>query len=232
MTKYPGDLVGPQFDQGDLVGFSVKQAEISFRLPAEHLKRREYNFVATAGHFDSLEPKWETDDMGGQSLLLADQAWIVEDQRTTHDVARYDIRVALVRLTKEHQMKGALANPEVLEAWSRVLLLALGEDGKEVSALGFSRMERNGVYWSRFEWSLIDGDAPSPFVVVPINSESIMTLSINMTSFYYEGWTNRYSKEQLKELESTLFNAFLDNLHVEYAPELRTVVEQDLETQQ
>ena len=110
---FPKNIIGPKFDDGDLVSFTFDDAELTLRIPVIPINRDNVSEISPIKDFRDIKTSnWNTDDQNHPSNLLSLQHWCVEDEKTLDDIAFCRLFVELVEATESHQEKNSFLQSE------------------------------------------------------------------------------------------------------------------------
>lgn len=231
--KYPNNIVGPKFDEGDLVTFAFDGAELTLRALQIPRNNHGADRICAAKDFRNIDTqKWDTNDQGHPCVELLLQRWCFEDARTLDDIAECEVFVGIVEVAENQRTANTLLSPPDFEnlmlAWHHY---SVGEEHNEKYALdptwpalsnrynGYS-IEKKHLDWFIVELKITLQERPVRLAMIPINNRFVLMTFIDLQSLHYAGRSNPYSEETLKQFEKDLFDDFLSHIKIEYSPEL------------
>lgn len=240
--KYPGNINGPRFENGDLVTFIFDGAELTLRLPIIPNNPHNEDTISRTRDFRGIDTRnWNTNSRESPCIELASQQWTFEDASSLDDIALCRLYAGLVEVAPSECEKNILLRPEIFEetmlSWHASSFtsheemylndanwpaLANRYHGKSIA--------KDHLNWFVVQLTLLSGSKPSQLVMIPINSRFVMMAYIELGSLHYDGRTNPYSNELLKKFEFDLFDNFLTHIDLRYSPELLDVIETLKET--
>lgn len=224
-------LTYPQFADGDLVTFSFDGAELMF--PALAIENDRYSIdrvfpMKDLRHISTAD--WESDEGNNPYQLLLMQQWKLEDKSTLDDIATCRLYVAVMEVEEPHRKANTLLSYPAFEKYIPEFHAKtfpeseLNPDGTKSPCLAnrfLNRIiENQPINWLVCQLPLGSCDSPTEIVTLPLNNRFVLMIYISIESLHYPGRTNPYSEETLKQFERDLFNEFLNNIRVDYSPEL------------
>lgn len=230
---YPGNIIGPQFDKGDIVTFVFDGAELMLRLPIIPINKHNEDVVSPIKDFRNIDTGvWSEDDQGNRCEQLVSQCWSFEDGISLDNVALSRLAISLVDINQKKAQVTSLLNFSYFE---KVVLDGLAysfDDGQgelhsssTENRFFAEQYERNNVNWLRVKISYDQERLPSPVVFIPLTSSFFVMVSLELQSLHYAGRSNPYSDELLKQFESDLFEDFISHIDLRYTPETIAIIE-------
>ncbi len=229
--KYPGNIIGPRFESGDLVTFTFDGAELTLRLPVVPNNKHNEDTVTRIKDFRGIDTReWDTNDQERPCIQLATQRWSFEDARSLDDIAQCEVHVSLIEVTQPQCKKNVLlctaGFEETVLAWLCYSFANHEEKYQEDSNwpslanryLGKSILKEH-LSWFMVQLCFFEGTMPRPTMMIPINNRFVIMMSIEIDSLHYAGRQNPYSKELLRKFEFELFDDFLSHFDLRYTPE-------------
>lgn len=231
--KYPGDIIGPKFDNGDLVTFVFEDAELTFKALQIPRNNHGADRICATKDFRNINTQhWDTNDQEHPCLELLLQRWCFEDARTLDDIAECEVFVGIVEVAENQRAANTLLSPPDFEnlmlSWHHY---SVGEEHNEKYALdptwpalpnrynGYL-IEKEHIDWFIVELKITAQEKPVRLAMIPINNRFVLMTFIELQSLHYAGRTNPYSDETLKQFERDLFADFLNHIRIDYSPEL------------
>lgn len=230
---FPNGIVGPRFDQGDLVTFVFDNAELIFRVPKVPTDSSSVDELSDLKNFQSVNTNnWSTNDQGFPCMRLSRQLWNYEDGRSFDNVAQTKLYVGIVEAPEEHRRANTFLFREGFEsamlAWNSY---SFGERHSEKYLQDSSWPALQNRYHGRsisqkyLDWfvvqlSMSSDSNPVHLAMIPINNRFVLMVFIEIKSLHYSGRANPYSEEILKQFERDLFDDFLSHIKLEYSSEL------------
>ena len=234
---FPQNIIGPKFDQGDLLTFVFEGAELTFRAPVIPVNRNNIDRPSTIKDFRNIDTSnWKTDDQEHPLTKLLLQHWSFEDSRTLDDIAECRLWIELVEASKQDQVEKKLLSysrfEELMLNWNSFTLK--DDERKKTEGSSWPSVENrfNGrsIAKDHLDWFVADLPMdpqlkPIELVMIPINSRFLLMAYVQIESLHYAGRTNPFSNELLKQFERDLFEDFLSHIKIEYSPELIATIE-------
>ena len=237
--KYPGNLVGPRIEDGDLVSFTFDGAELTLRLPIIQLNRDSKDVISRKRDFRGINTtEWDVDNQDRPIFQLTEQCWKFSDATGSLD------NIAICRLTtgigevsrSEQDTNMILDATKFPQAMLDSMKFTFEEDDEDhkddptwpTTAKNYhmKTVERKHLDWVSFEVSLCHGERPSPWTLIPINNRFVMVAYISLGSLHYsDGRRNPYSDELLKKFEFEFFDEFLAHIDLRYSPETIALID-------
>ena len=235
--QYPGNIIGPLFENGDLVSFTFDGAELTLRLPVVPNNRHNEDTVSRIKDLRGIDTRdWDTNDQDRPCIQLATQRWSFEDVSSLDDIAQCEVQLSLIEVTQLQREKNILLNTESFEevvlAWMTYSFKDHEEKYLEDATwpaianryLGKS-IAKEYLDWFMVQLCFFEGTMPRPTVMIPINNRFVMMASIEIDSLHYAGRQNPYSKKLLREFEFDLFDDFLSHFDLRYTPETIAIIQ-------
>jgi hypothetical protein len=228
---YPGNIVGPRIDQGDLVSLIFDGAELTFRLPVIPNNPHNANIVSSIRDFRGINShNWDRNDKNLPLLQFVVQSWCFEDDVALIDVAAAELYLGVLEVSQLNQEKREVLNFEKFktlmfsghaESLPNYEEIYLNDSSWPALANRFNEkvVERKHLNWYSLQMSLLTDARPCQIAMIPINNRFILAFSINLTSLHYPDIKNPYSEETLKQFEFDLFDEFLSHIDLRYSPE-------------
>lgn len=234
---FPANIIGPSFDQGDLVTFIFEGAELTFRAPTLPENKHKVDELSSIRDFRNIDASdWNTDDQEHAIIQLLLQHWSFEDSRTLDNIARCRLYVELVEVSKQDQLEGKLFSAsrfqELMLSWHSFTFK--DDERKNDEGPSWPSIEnrfngrpiaKKNLNWFLVELPLNPRLAPIQLVMIPINNRFVLMAYIKIESLHYAGRTNPFSNELLKQFERDLFEDFLSHINIEYSPELISTIQ-------
>ncbi len=235
--KYPGNIIGPCFETGDLVTFIFDGAEFTVRLPIVPNNKHNQDTVTCNRDFRGIDTRdWDINNQERPCIQLATQRWSFEDANSLDNVALCKLYLSVVEVTPAARKKNILLEVKTFKEIMLNWIAYATEDHEEqylkdsnwpASANRFHEkvIEKEHLNWLRYELCYLEGTMPRPFAVAPINSRFVMMTRIEIDSLHYAGRQNPYSKELLRKFEFELFDDFLSHFDLRYSPETIAIIQ-------
>ncbi len=222
--------ISPGFADGDLLTFNFENAELTLPcvvVPNNPdnidyvLETRDVNLASTSS--------WRTDPLNNKYQRFLWQQWNAEHAKSLDDVALCKLYVLVLEVAEPQRSTNTLLcysqfEQFILEYHEAVLNAEYDLDPREAGGpclenRFFSRsVEKSPLNWlvSKLPFS----PSPVEVVAIPINNRFVLMGHIKIESLHFPGRSNPYSEETLKQFERDLFNEFLNNIRIDYSPEL------------
>ena len=231
--KYPSNINGPKFNDGDLVSFIFDGAELALKA----LKIPRNNFGAdrlcSINDFRSINTRnWDTNDQERPCIELLLQRWRFEDAQTLDNIAECEVFAGLVEVNaNEREANALLSYPDfenLMLAWHHY---SVGDEHNEKYELDPTwpalpnryngrAIEKEHLDWFIVELKITLQEKPVQLAMIPINDRFVLMTFIDLQSLHYAGRSNPYSEATLKQFEKDLFDDFLSHIKIEYSSEL------------
>lgn len=231
--NYPGNIIGPKFNEGDIVTFTFDDAELTLNAPIVPRNTHGADQVCPIKNFRNVNTHdWDTNDQENPSMELIFQRWCFEDARTLDDIAQCQLFTGIVEVAENQRTANALLSPSTFEnlmlAWHHY---SVGEEHDKKHATDPTwpalpnryngrSIEKEYLDWFVVEVKISLQEKPVQLAMIPINNRFVLMTFIDLQSLHYAGRTNPYSEETLKQFEKDLFDDFLSHIKIEYSPEL------------
>lgn len=224
---FPKNIIGPQFDNGDLVTFNFDGAELTLRLPTIPNNRHNADRISPFKDFRNANTQsWDANDQSLPCIQLSEQRWNFEDAKTLDNIARCSLYVSLVEVTQQDFIQNTLLEStsfkKLMLAWMDYSFAA-NEKGAHgdftQDRYNLRLIDKPHLNWLGAQVRYVPDAAASPVGIMPINNRFIVMASLEIESLHYAGRTNPYSDELLKQFERDLFEDFLSHIKIEYSPE-------------
>lgn len=230
---FPKNIIGPQFNDGDLVAFIFDGADLTLRLPTIPNNRHNADRVSSLKDFRSANThNWDTNDQSLPCLQLSEQRWSFEDAKTLDNIAQCSLYVSLVECTQQDSAQKTLLEAASFKAlmlsWMDYSFAANEKEADRDSTQGRYKLrsiDKPHLSWLAAQVRYLPNAAPSPIGIMPINNRFIVMVSLEIQSLHYAGRTNPYSNELLKQFEQDLFEDFLSHIKIEYSPETIALID-------
>lgn len=241
--KFSLGVIGPDFDEADIVVFDFLDSEVSFSLPKH---RGRYDAV--------LAPQNLTDinDFSGRSRkhpfgyifrTLVRQSWLYDDEKSENEVVLCDFTVQHVELlpdqieASQHLSESDLSNwlmmflrlsavkGRVDDLGTEVEESAMREQRKPLSIDEFEYVERNPINWPIVTVGTSSADVPEWRVYIPVNSSSLLEVSCDIGVVSSDHDSITIPKPELDQLRKDIRDEILGNISVTYSPEFSGLLE-------
>lgn len=230
--KYPGNIIGPKFNEGDLITFIFDDAEFTLRALKIPRNNHGADRVCDIKDFRNISTlKWDTNDQEHPCIELLLQRWCFEDSRTLDDIAECEVFVGIVEVPENQRIENTLLSSPDFEnlmlSWHHH---SVGEQHDDKYALDptwpalSNRFNGRSVEKEHLDWFVVELNIslqkePVQLAMIPINNRFVLMTFIDLQSLHYAGRTNPYSDELLKQFEQDLFEDFLSHIRINYTPE-------------
>ena len=235
--KYPGNIIGPKFNEGDIVTFIFEDAELTLNAPIIPRNTHGADQVCPIKNFRNISTNdWDTNDQEHPSVELIFLRWCFEDSRTLDDIAQCQLFTGIVEVPEPQRKANTLLSPPDFEnlmlAWHHY---SVGEQHDEKYAedqdwpalpnrYNGRSIEKECLDWFVVEVKISLQEKPVQLAMIPINNRFVLMTFIDLQSLHYAGRTNPYSDEVLKQFERDLFEDFLSHIKIEYSPETIAII--------
>jgi len=230
--NYPGNIIGPKFEDGDFINLLFQGAELTFRAPIVPRNTHGADRLSTIKDFRNINTQdWETNDQEHPSVELMLQRWSFEDARSLDDIAQCQIFVGLVECKEDAQKENIfLRSPEFEDLMIDWHDYSFNQEHGEKYAQDNTwpalpnRYNARSIPKEHIDWFVVELNLslqvkPVQLAMIPINHRFVLMTYIDLQSLHYAGRTNPYSEETLKQFEKDLFEDFLSHIRIEYSPE-------------
>jgi hypothetical protein len=227
---FPKNIIGPQFDKGDIVTFVFSGAELNLRLPIIPLNKHNEDSVCPIKDFRNLDTsRWSEDDQGNHCEQLVSQSWSFEDARSHDNIALAKLSISLIQVDPHKLKDSSLLNFCTFE---RLVMNGLAysfpaDESTEQSKSRFfaEQKDRKNINWLRIMIHFDLEKTPIPTMFIPLTQSFFIMISLEIESLHYADRTNPYSDELLKQFECDLFDDFLSHIKIEYSPETIALID-------
>jgi len=230
--NYPGNIIGPKFEDGDIINFLFDGAELTLRAPKIPRNNHGADRMCDTRDFRDINTRdWETNDQEHPSIELLLQRWSFEDARTLDDIAQCETFVGLVECKEDARKANVfLSYPEFENLMIDWHDYSFHQDHSEKHAHDPSwpalpnRYNGRSITKEHIDWFVVEltlslQEKPVQLAMIPINDRFVLMTYIDLQSLHYAGRSNPYSNETLKQFEKDLFEDFLSHITIEYNPE-------------
>lgn len=225
---FPKNIIGPQFEKGDLVSFHFNGAELTFRAPIIPKNDQNIDEISPLKDLRNINTEdWSRNDQGRPCIQLAQQMWAFEDAHTLDDIAQCSLYVSLIEITQQHTDQNILLTQknfdELMLSWMDYSFAAheeFDESNQSLRPYKITSVEKQYLNWLKAQVRFTPETSPSPICVMTINHRFVVMVSLEIESLHYASRSNPYSEETLKQFERDLFDDFLSHIKIEYSPEL------------
>lgn len=230
--NFPGNLIGPKFDDGDFINFQFDGAELSLRAPIVPRNNHGADRLCETRDFRNIDTRnWDTNDQEHPSIELLLQRYCYEDARSLDDIAQCQIFVGLVECKEDAREANVfLSYPEFEDIMIDWHDYTFNQDHGEKYAHDSTwpalpnRYNGRSITKEHIDWFVVELNLslqvkPVQLAMIPINNRFVLMTYIDLQSLHYAGRTNPYSEELLKQFEKDLFEDFLSHITIDYSPE-------------
>lgn len=230
--KYPDNIIGPKFEDGDVIHFLFDGAELTFRAPIVPRNTHGADRVSTTRDFRKVcTQDWDTNDQEHPAIELLSQRWCFEDARTLDDIAQCQVYAGLVECKEEERKANVfLSYPDfenLMIAWhdytfSQEHTEKYAEDSTWPALpnrYNGRSIPKDHINWFIVELNLSLQVKPVQLAMIPVNNRFVLMIYIDLQRLHYAGRTNPYSEETIKQFERDLLDDFLNHVKIEYSPE-------------
>lgn len=242
--EFSHDVVGPDFDQADLVSFDFGNVEVSFRLP-EH-RARYQPFLAPQDLSRVLEtPKeeWYIDLSGAWDRPLFDQSWDYIDGPSENLVAVINVEVRLVKLPLDAQQQKVPLSRKPLADWvlARYKAMAIGGTdavpGTEselhqlrhwqmpTSLDEIERYAEGGLDWLITTIGSVSMGDPNRVIYIPLNEQLMLMFDSSISIISTDHASITIPKKEIDQLKRDILMEVLSHIRVNYSPEVQALIQ-------
>ena len=234
--NFPGDINGPKFSEGDIVSFTLPEAELTMRLPvvADYKMTDRVSSVRDLTNIDTTN--WEHfGDDGFCFSELAVQSWTYEDLDTHDNVADCLLIITILKHGKSESDSLFSLNSQTFREQQ---ITWLAEDLSDEDRPGWPSKE-NDFFAQTIKGDILDGlqvqietvkDAgrnfPDIYALFSLGKYFTVGIEYSLMSIHYPDRKNPYSEEFLQDLKFKLFDDFISHIQIEYTPETIALIEQ------
>lgn len=226
------DVRSPVFDDSDLLMYCFDGAELT--LPALRIPLSDHNIedISTTKNFCGIDTSgWDVDDCNHFQHLLLLQHWNLEHIESLDDIATGKLWVNLVEMHESVQSANSLLSNASFEKVMVNLHAKNFRSHDEAHADDLNIPSFSNYYFGKsipkrhLNWFVVSlplksASKPTQLLMIPINNRFVLMAYIKIESLHYEGRTNPYSDETLKQFEKELFDEFLNHIKIDYSPKL------------
>jgi hypothetical protein len=241
--KFPENLAGPQFADGDLVSFIFDEAELSLRLPRVPHNTRAVDSVNPQRDFRNADTStWESlGDEGHCITRLSLQNWKYEDTASHDNIALAHLKIEVLKHSdKEAGSCFALNSESFIQDFITGIRQEFGADAQDERP--YWPTKQNNFFAKIVKHGHIDGlqvqlmlnpskQYPVPCAYFSLGRRYSLRITFHFDPLHYPDRTNPYNEELLHQFKLDVFDNFLSHLRIEYTPETRALID-ELRTQQ
>ncbi len=238
---FPDGIVGPDISNGDLVNFRFPKSSLTLRVPKIPFNNDTKDHIAETDWSRPDYQNWTTTIIGRTKDLVC-QSWRYRDHET-HD------NVALCFLTMDiHKLNGIDSSQPVTlnnQAFRQHVLNELILDEKErennpdigIETRAGWPTQKNDFYLEDVKKPALNGlrflrdlvvkqsSHPMPIAVFVLGEDINLDISFTLESLHYTDRKNPFSEELLHQFKMDLFEEILENIQIDYSPELVAQIE-------
>lgn len=233
---FPGDINGPKFSEGDIVTFTLPEAELTMRLPvvADYKMTDRVSNMRDLTNVDTSS--WE--HFGDDGFCFDDvavQSWKYEDLITHDNVASCFLCITLEKHGNNEAESLFSLNSQTFREQQ---LEWIAEDSGGDTRPGWPN-EENNFFAKTLKKEMLDGlqvevervsgggeTVPNINAVFSLGKHFSMRIDFSLSSLHYPDRKNPYSEEFLQDLKFKLFDDFISHIHIKYTPETIALIEQ------
>lgn len=236
--KFPKNLTGPNFAEGDLVTFNFDDAELTYRTPKVPYNRDTIDRVNHQKDFRNADTgDWDHfGDEGHCTAQLSVQNWNYEDEISHDDIAHVLLDVEVLKHSdKEYESCFCLNSKSFAEHFLKDIYSAYSESEQDDRPYWPTR--QNNFFAKTINRDLIDGlqvqidlgggeKYPVPSAYFSLGRRYSLRIAFHFGSLhYYDDRKNPYSEELLHQFKLDAFDDFLSHIRIEYTPETIALIE-------
>ena len=234
--NFPGDINGPKFSDGDIVTFTLPEAELTMRLPvvADYKMTDRVSNIRDLTNVDTSS--WE--HFGDDGFCFNDvavQSWKYEDLASHDNVARCFLKITIQKHGKSESDSLFSLNSQTFRD-QQITWLAEGLSDEDRP--GWPSKE-NDFFAQTIKSDVLDGlqvqvervknagrDFPDIYALFSLGKYFTLAIDFSLLSLHYPDRKNPYSEEFLQDFKFKLFDDFISHIHIEYTPETIALIEQ------
>lgn len=237
--KFPGNLTGPIFAEGDLVNFTFEDAELTLRAPKVPYNRETIDRVSPLKDFRNADTSdWKHfGNEGHCTYELLVQNWNYEDSASHDDVAHVLLKIIVLKHSPHEVNSSICLNSKLFREY---FLACLKEDHEDSPPEGrpYWPSEENNFFAKTIKGEVLDGlqaqvdlgggeKHPVPSAYFSLGRSYSLRIAFHFGSLhYFDDRKNPYSEEFLHQFKLDAFDDFLSHIRIEYTPETVALIEQ------
>ncbi|HSC67239.1 MAG TPA: hypothetical protein VLC79_06095 [Cellvibrio sp.] len=251
--KFKHDVIGPDFDNADIINFEFDGADLSLRLPKDpdsspgYVAKQNQKILPT-------EPnnRWVTHPLGFRIFDMVRQSWSYRDEQSYVRVASEHFDLYLIELPDEiYPELNPLNKQQFLEWLFRFfrLISVRGDESLLNSEVELENMKAHMMPLSIeqieihpagiLDWSMLtismpyedDDEAnanrdPDYFIYIPLNERLFLYIDHSLGILSSESTPITLPKTEILALKREILNEILAHIKVTYSPEVLKLIEE------
>lgn len=242
--RFPGQLTGPVFSDGDLVTFVFDDAQLTLRVPKIPYNRDSVDRVNRRRDFRNPDTSnWDHfGDEGHCIESLVTQNWNYEDQQSHDDIANVFLKIVVLKHSdKEYESCLCLNSKSFADHFLKDIYSAYSDSTQDERP--YWPTKQNNFFAKVIKRDLIDGlqvqidlgggeKRPVPSAYFSLGRRYSLRIAFHFGSLhYFDDRKNPYSEEFLHQFKLDAFDDFLSHIRIEYTPETIALID-ELRTRQ
>lgn len=242
--EFSHDVIGPDFDQADLVSFDFGNVEVSFRLP-EH-RARYQPFLAPqdlSRVLETPEEEWYLDMSGAWDRRLVKHSWDYIDGPSENLVAVINLEVRLVKLPRDAQQQGVPLSKKLLADWILAYYKAMAIGGTDAvagteselrelrqwqmpaSLEEIERYAKGALDWLMITKGSVSMGDPRRLIYIPLNEQLMLMFDSSISIISTDHASITISKKEIDQLKRDILMEVLSHIRVNYSPEVQALIQ-------
>lgn len=236
--KFPLNLTGPDFAEGDLVTFTFDDAELTYRVPKVPYNRNTIDRVNHQKDFRNADAAdWDHfGDKGHCTTQLSVQNWNYEDAISHDDIAHVLLDIEVLKHSdNEYESCICLNSKSFAEHFLKEIYNHYSESDQDERPYWPTR--QNNFFAKAIKRDPIDGlqvqldlgggeKYPVPSAYFSLGRRYSLRIAFHFGSLhYYDDRPNPYSEELLQQFKLDAFDDFLSHIRIEYTPETIALIQ-------
>ncbi len=232
------NVVGPDFEKADLVGFDFADASVALRLP-EHWGRYPPTLAGSdLTALDAFSGKVDKHPFGYLYRMLVKQCWFYSDKASENHVMLCDFFIEHMQLTDREVECRTHLNQNALNNWLMNYLRLIAVEGDETllntpaeaealvaaeippSIDQFEFHDAQNIRWPIVTLGNGSGIPPEWRIYAPLNREAVLEIRCDIQVFSSDHDSITIPRDQIDQLRRDIRDEILSHIHITYSPEL------------
>lgn len=242
--KFSHDVIGPDFDEADLVVFEFADAEVSFRLPEHWGKHSPTLAEQDLRDLSNFSGRSRIHPLGYGIKILLKQTWFYNDQASENHVALCNFSIQHITLLPEQiEQRIHLSEPSLSQWLMRFLRLnavkgkeadlgteieaeAMRAQRKPLSIDEFEYVERKPISWPIVTVGGVGLDVPEWRAYAPLSKDSLLEITCDIGIYSSDHESISIPIAELDQLRKDMRDEILSYIRIEYSPALCDEIKQ------
>jgi hypothetical protein len=250
--KFKKNVIGPDFNEADIISFNFGDAEITFALPKDpdrgpgYLAPYDQTQLATASDLHSI-----VHPLGFRIFNLSENTWCYHDEISERNVVRENCNIKLIEVPEGRQSELNVLSKKALLEWLFTffrLIAVRGDEsllGSEIEQknmtdlmmpLSLGSIERYGaglLSWPMMTISSPYEDNPQANaaripdynVYIPLSERWVLYVEHSLYIYYNDHWPD-LSRQELIELQRDILLEILSHIKITYSADVLKRIEE------